>query len=148
MASSARSQVPTVTPTKDIPSPYVRLYICQYLPDGGLAPPFLQPFGAGSQVRYSASRGKLAQHHGDAQNTARFIHSSVYSFIQQLLIESFLSSRDYVESRDKMGRETDLGFAHGTSGAQWEEVQMKNKSIITSKHIKHAKLQRQHWRST
>ena len=70
------------------------------------------------------------------------------SFIQQLLIESFLSSRDYVESRDKMGKETDLGFAHGTSGAQWEEVQMKNKSIITSKHIKHAKLQRQHWRST
>ena len=41
------------------PSPCVRLYICQHLPVGGLAPPFLQPFGAGSRVRYSASRGKV-----------------------------------------------------------------------------------------
>lgn len=47
-----------------------------------------------------------------------------------------------------MVRETDLGVAHGTSGAQWEEALMKNKSIITSKHIKLMKLQWQHWRST
>ena len=31
-------------------------------------------------------------------------------FVHSIIIESFLSSRDYVESRDKMVRETDLGL--------------------------------------
>lgn len=78
----------------------------------------------------------------------RFIHSSVYSFIQQLLIENFLCFRVCVESRDRMVKETDLVVARGTSGGQWDEALMKNKPRIISKPMKHVKLQLQHWRST
>lgn len=47
-----------------------------------------------------------------------------------------------------MVKETDLVVARGTSGGQWDEALMKNKRRITSKHMKHAKLHLQRWRST
>ena len=41
-ADGEQEMEPACANTPTNPSPCVRLYICQHLPDGGLAPPFLQ----------------------------------------------------------------------------------------------------------